>query len=289
MSTISVIIPVFNKQDCIAATIQSVLLQTFTDFELILVDDGSTDSSVNIILSIQDDRIKLFSKKNGGVSSARNYGMSKAEGDYLFFLDADDLLLNNCFSNFIDVSTNLDNDVILISNFLIEKDGERHVFLNQMNSIFYLNGIKAFSDKVIFPRAGNILIRKTMISEDILFDERISMYEDFCFWIKLLEGSRIYYIGSPLMIYNVDNSELSVNNKPFNKEYAYYIKLIKSKNYYSRKIEYDYLKFVFLGKIKQKKFKEVIHIIRNNIFYIPRFILSSIKIVASGFIRDLTK
>jgi len=88
---ISVVIPLYNKEDCVFNALQSVLNQSFVDFEVIVVDDGSVDSSPKIVSSISDKRIRLISKKNGGPSSARNLGIKEAKNEYIAFLDADDL------------------------------------------------------------------------------------------------------------------------------------------------------------------------------------------------------
>ena len=87
----SVVIPLYNKRDYIKETIESVLLQTYTDFEIIVVNDSSTDDSLAIVQSFNDSRIRIYTKPNGGVSDTRNYGLKKALGEYICFLDADDL------------------------------------------------------------------------------------------------------------------------------------------------------------------------------------------------------
>ena len=87
----SIIIPLYNKANYITKTIQCVLKQTVQSFEIIIVNDSSTDNSLNIVSNIQDERITIYTKPNGGVSSARNYGIKKAKFDYIVFLDADDL------------------------------------------------------------------------------------------------------------------------------------------------------------------------------------------------------
>lgn len=86
----SVIIPLYNKEHFIASTIKSVLAQTYSDFEIIIIDDGSTDNSLAVAKTFCDKRIKIIEKENGGVSSARNLGISIAKGEYISFLDADD-------------------------------------------------------------------------------------------------------------------------------------------------------------------------------------------------------
>ena len=95
MPVISVVIPVYNKEKFIENTIYSVLNQTLSDFELIIVDDSSTDKSLSIIDSIKDKRIKTYSIKNSGVSKSRNYGVEKSSSNLIAFLDADDLWKNN--------------------------------------------------------------------------------------------------------------------------------------------------------------------------------------------------
>jgi glycosyltransferase involved in cell wall biosynthesis len=89
----SVVIPLYNKESYVQKTIKSVLEQSFQDFEIVIVDDGSTDSSVNIIQTINDSRIRIIKQKNAGVSVARNTGIKEANADYIAFLDSDDVWL----------------------------------------------------------------------------------------------------------------------------------------------------------------------------------------------------
>lgn len=95
MKLVSIIIPLYNKEKYIESVIDSVLKQSFQDFELIIVDDGSTDRSVSIVESINDYRIRLVQKSNGGVSAARNFGLQFVSSDLVFYLDADDILMPN--------------------------------------------------------------------------------------------------------------------------------------------------------------------------------------------------
>lgn len=87
---ISIVIPLYNKRKYIGTTLQSVLDQTFTDYECLIIDDGSTDGSELIVKSFKDSRLKYFRQENSGVSSARNAGIRLAKGNYVAFLDADD-------------------------------------------------------------------------------------------------------------------------------------------------------------------------------------------------------
>lgn len=89
---ISVVIPLYNKEPIIKKTLNSVLSQDYSDFEVVVVDDGSTDNSVAIVESIAGPRIRLIKQENGGPSKARNTGVKNAKGDWIVFLDADDEL-----------------------------------------------------------------------------------------------------------------------------------------------------------------------------------------------------
>ena len=89
---LSVIVPVYNVEDYIIQCIDSILNQTLKNMEIIIVNDGSTDNSMNYIRDYKDERIRIINKKNGGLSSARNLGMNAAKGKYIAFVDSDDFL-----------------------------------------------------------------------------------------------------------------------------------------------------------------------------------------------------
>src|SRR5690554_7052561 len=91
----SVVIPLYNKELSINNTIQSVLNQTFQDYEIVVVNDGSTDKSLEVVKQINDFRIRIINKLNGGVSSARNRGIEESKFDWIAFLDGDDLWMEN--------------------------------------------------------------------------------------------------------------------------------------------------------------------------------------------------
>ena len=90
MPFFSIIIPLYNKEKFIESTLKSVINQSFTDYEILIINDGSTDKSLEKVLLFNDSRIRFFNKENGGVSTARNYGIKEAKSDYIAFIDADD-------------------------------------------------------------------------------------------------------------------------------------------------------------------------------------------------------
>lgn len=96
---ISIVIPLYNKKYTIERCIKSVLYQNYSNIEIIVVDDGSTDGSGELAYGMKNDKIIYLRKENGGVSSARNYGVKFAHGEWIIFLDADDYLLPFCITN----------------------------------------------------------------------------------------------------------------------------------------------------------------------------------------------
>ena len=100
---ISIIVPIYNAEKYLARCIESILRQTYSDLEIILVDDGSVDDSADICdtFAFQDERILVFHQANGGVSVARNLGLKKATGDFVMFVDADDCIEPDLFDKFI--------------------------------------------------------------------------------------------------------------------------------------------------------------------------------------------
>lgn len=110
---ISIIVPVYNVEKYLHRCLNSIIVQTFTNWECILVDDGSFDDSGNICeeYKVKDSRFKVVHKKNGGVSSARNYGIKSAKGEWIYFSDSDDELYPDCLESLL---TNIENDTCLV-------------------------------------------------------------------------------------------------------------------------------------------------------------------------------
>ena len=88
----SVVVPLYNEETCIRETLEGILAQRYRHFEIVVVDDGSTDHSVEVVQSLHADPIRIVRKENGGVASARNRGIQEAKGDWIVFFDADDTM-----------------------------------------------------------------------------------------------------------------------------------------------------------------------------------------------------
>ena len=143
---ISIIIPVYNVEKYIEKCIQSVLQQTYENLEIIIVDDGSPDSSPEICKKYvqKDSRIKLFHKQNGGLSDARNYGLEHAHGRYVYFLDSDDYIIKDAIEQLYQPIAGKDNEISVMNFYTVWKDKKeinKNIILgefNQKEALLYL-------------------------------------------------------------------------------------------------------------------------------------------------------
>lgn len=216
----SIIIPLYNKEKCISATIKSVLAQTYKDFELLVVDDGSTDGSADIAKSFNDERIRYIRKENGGVSSARNRGVVEAIGDWILFLDADDTLDNNCLSTLCKPLTENNEIEISAARFHVSKDGKKKI-----SSRFCFTGIIPHNYKWMFLnryslRTGCCIIRKEILVRT-QFDENLNRFEDMKCILEWIRNTNIYLSDASVMTYQTDNSQLSSVSADTSKDFIF--------------------------------------------------------------------
>lgn len=206
---ISIIIPLYNKEKNIESTIVSVLSQSYKKFEIIIVDDGSTDGSATIVKSINDSRIKYYYKNNGGVSSARNYGVKKATGQWILFLDADDILLPLCLkkmTSILDIyKGHLD---VVTGNYWIVKGSKKYLYNKKDYEGIVPNNYKWYFFNRFSMRTGCSIIRKELVVNN-RFNEQFSRYEDMDFILRVLKSAIVYVFPDAIFEYSCDNNELS--------------------------------------------------------------------------------
>lgn len=203
---ISVIIPVYNSEKYLDKSISSVLNQTYENFELLLIDDGSTDSSYEICKkwSETDCRIKVFSQKNAGPGSARNLGLDMSKGNYIFFLDSDDYILPTCFEKLINQMTD-DIDVVACDYHDVSEDGK---IFPKPSTYTYESGIRLTEDAIYDLFAVRIYARvvwgklyKRYLWDDIRFND-LSYSEDTHALFQIFEKvKKIYLVDEILYFY----------------------------------------------------------------------------------------
>ena len=206
---VSVIIPVYNKREYIRQTIDSVLGQEFDKFELIVIDDGSTDSSLQIVNEFNDSRMRVFSQVNAGVERARNFGFSKSVGPFVVFLDADDLMGSNRLRKQIDLF-NATNDLVLAGTWasVIDKFGNTTGAIRPPTSNTALQLAHLFRNQFV---SSSVMIKRSAIENDVVFNETRGkrFAEDFDLWLRISKKGRVANIPETLTTYRRLNASRS--------------------------------------------------------------------------------
>jgi glycosyltransferase involved in cell wall biosynthesis len=224
MVLVSVIVPVYGVEDYIAATIQSILDQTYQNFELIVVDDESPDQSVVICQQFNDDRIKIIHQKNRGLAGARNTGIRHAQGQYLAFLDGDDLWLPQKLEKHVEHLHHSPKVGVSFSrSAFIDAHGESlgTYLMPQLTDITIAtlmrgNPIGNGSAPVVRREVFEAVRFQDNLHgevEDFYFDDRFRQAEDIEFWLRMMIQTPWQIEGIPeaLTLYRVNASGLSAN------------------------------------------------------------------------------
>jgi len=224
MPKVSVIVPVYNVEKYIAETINSVLAQTFTDFELIIIDDESKDRSIAICEDFTDRRIKIVHQKNRGLAGARNTGIRHAQGEYLAFLDSDDVWRSQKLEKHVQhLDANPSVGVSFCSSEFIDDD-------SQPLGIYQIPQHQGITPDIILCRNpignGSVPVIRRDVFQDIefpenfygaeenfYFDDRFRQSEDIECWIRIALTTNWQFEGIPelLTLYRVNTGGLSAN------------------------------------------------------------------------------
>lgn len=206
MPKISVIIPCFNSEKYIAETLDSVLAQTFSDWQAICVNDGSTDKTREILEKYvkKDGRIKVFTQKNQGVVVARNNAAEKAQGDYLFFLDSDDLIEKTMLEKTYNAIIKSKSDIITTRAKMFDvKNDELKLFRPTKRNMAFCNCL-----------TNSALLKKSLFEKSGGYDENFDKgLEDYDFWLNLIykQNAKIYRVPEILFYYRIKSKKESRN------------------------------------------------------------------------------
>jgi len=281
-SKVTVVIPCYNDGDYIDDAIQSILNQSYKDYNIIVVDDGSTDqNTINKLNNLNYPNTTVLYKKNGGVSSARNFGAKNSHSEYILFLDADDYFEKTHLAKAVDV---LDNNpgigaVTAYSRFFYERDYEKTINYYKPKG----GGVKNF---LLENNAGsNSLVRYKSWRDAGGFDEKLLSHEDWDFWIRVTKnGWLIYTIPEVLVNYRL--TEKSKYKKFKDRK----LELLKRIYENHQDIYKEYVVECLYEKEKQiHRYKEMINEVNNEIKRSPTFIIGSYITFPYRFVKKLFK
>ncbi|MFB2837628.1 glycosyltransferase [Floridanema evergladense] len=210
MVIISVVIPVYNGEKTIKETIDSVLKQTFTNFELIIINDGSIDRTLEIIYSIKDERLKVFSYPNAGLAASRNRGIYLAKGQYISFIDADDLWTPDKLE--LQLKALEENSEAAVAYSWTDCINETGKFLGKGSYLSFSGDVRANLLLTNFIDSGsNVLIRTEALKKVGYFDESRKSCEDWDMWLRLASGYSFIAISKPQVLYRISSTSMSTN------------------------------------------------------------------------------
>ena len=245
MTLVSIVITSYNKAPYLEQAVKSVLAQTYSNIECIIVDDGSTDNTEKIAqkLIAKYPQIKYFVKPNGGISSARNFGNSKATGKYIQFLDADDWIHEDkirfqlkCLQQFAD------KEVFTYSDYkrvYVDKDNQitKRVShqIGQLSKEELINRLLICPDFLAdssFPLLQQAMLFKKTIFDKYQFNETLKACEDRELMIDLLINDNISYVYTPMMVayYRKHSANLTDNGLLMRESYIRYFEIVKQKH-----------------------------------------------------------
>jgi len=216
LSNITIVVPVFNGESTISKSLESIQKQNYRDFEVLVVDDGSTDNTESEVkkFSMFDDRYKYIYQDNQGVSAARNKGIILCRSKYITFVDDDDYLEINHLANLLSPYT--DNNIDLVVSGLVYENNEKTLLktlkgkkylddIDSLNSIFCVKGIEGVTVNKLFKI-------KIIRNNNILFDTKLTKYEDHVFCFRYLLESRATYYNGLYTYHYVKNIGSAIQN-----------------------------------------------------------------------------
>ncbi|WP_448779202.1 glycosyltransferase family 2 protein [Bacteroides congonensis] len=228
---LSLIIPIYNKEKYIDKCLESILCQSFQDFELVVVDDGSTDGSVEKIKAFDDNRIHLFCRSNSGVSCARNYGILNARGEYIVFIDSDDYIDEDFVETLHQMwNQHPDSDVFLYGLKKCDKNGNvLGKYYSEVSGFqnwddFYRTFMIEQGRKGVYGYVSTKMIRRKFLNRhNIRFDENIRLAEDYNFYLDVFMKRPVIFFSN----YCGYNYVQEVENSSFQQRNIDYFSLIR--------------------------------------------------------------
>ncbi|MEM7712078.1 MAG: glycosyltransferase [Cyanobacteria bacterium P01_A01_bin.68] len=208
MPKISVVVPAYNSQSTILETIYSVLQQSFSDFELIVINDGSTDKTLRLLSTVNDARLKVYSYPNGGLPAARNRGIVRATGQFISFIDADDLWTPDKLELQLQALQKNPQAAVAYSwTICMGNDGSS--FHPGISETVQGNVYSKLLVGNFIGSGSNVLIRREAIESVGYFDESLKSCEDWDYWMRLAPKWDFVVVPKPQIIYRLSSGAMS--------------------------------------------------------------------------------
>lgn len=208
MPLFSVIIPLYNKASYVRKAIESVIEQTYKEWELVVVDDGSIDGSGDIVKAIHDNRIRLVRQDNAGVSAARNRGVAESTAPYICFLDADDWWEPTFLEEMARVIERHPNAGIYGTSYYIVKNGKKRIAPIGVDNGFCggeINYCRVYAKTLCMPlTSSSVCIPRKVFDEVGGFPVGIKLGEDFMLWLSIVLKHKVVLLNKSLSNYNQD-------------------------------------------------------------------------------------
>lgn len=204
---VSIIIPVYNTEQYLSRCIDSIQAQSFTDFELLLIDDGSKDNSGKICdeYAAKDSRVRVFHKENGGVSSARNWGLEKSQGEWIIFIDSDDWISGSMLLDMYEKAISEKSDLAYCDLKMVFNEHTEVLHIAKYDSI-KVNMLNNFIKSTFGTVVGMLAKRRLYESNQVHFPIGVKFCEDFYVAVRLmLFSEKICYIPTAYYCYNRQN------------------------------------------------------------------------------------
>jgi glycosyltransferase involved in cell wall biosynthesis len=261
---VSIIVPCYNASHYIADVLMSIQNQTYKNIQCILINDGSTDNTWEIIKSFSDERFEIYNQENKGLSDTRNFGIGEAKGDFIFFCDSDDLLPLKAIETLISVYTGKEDIIVGRTATYAWNKKENISFLPhpEKKQIIHNNDSEVLLKNItegLSPIAQNKLYKRSFITENNLkFLSGIYHEDELWFFETMFRAQNVVFIPEITYLYTVDNVQ-SITKKKSDKNLLGYLSVIKTiyKNYYLKYPERSinayyiaYLKKIIIGNFK---------------------------------------
>ncbi|MBC2581550.1 glycosyltransferase [Clostridium sp. DJ247] len=275
---VSIIVPIYNVMQYLEQCLDSILLTDFQDYEIICVNDGSTDKSLDILNRYHEkyrEKIKIINKKNGGLSDARNVGIENAKGKYIGFVDSDDWIKRDMFKKMYEVAESGNFDIV-ICPYVEVYDKYNKIIMDKADKYQLLHE----------PPVWNKLFRRDLFNEyNIRFSKNLWYEDNEVTYKMLLVAKKVTFINEPMYYYRKNRKGSIMNSQKSNKIYDIYLIGDKLYNFHNqleyRNCQLMQIEYLFIKNVFMRQFKKIIK------YELPK--LSSVKTMLKKHLNYLNE